>query len=93
MAITLDQGWEFAHRFSERIARFLRKNEQMSNSLICSFLVSDLSESFMVAHFLVSNLSDLLTLLIYHELPEQIAHCHSFVMSDLSDSLTVAHLS
>ena len=27
------QGWEFAHRFSERIARFLRKNERMSDSL------------------------------------------------------------
>ena len=23
-----NQGWEFAHRFSEQIARFLRKNEQ-----------------------------------------------------------------
>ena len=27
------QGWEFAHRFSERIARFLQKNERMSDSL------------------------------------------------------------
>ena len=27
------QGWEFAHRFSERIARLLQKNEQMSDSL------------------------------------------------------------
>ena len=52
------QGWEFARRFSERIACFLRKNEQMSdslkkmsNSLIRSFLVSDLSKSLMVAHF------------------------------------------
>ena len=49
------QGWEFAHRFSERIARFLPKNERMSNwlkktsdLLIFSFLVSDL---LMVAHF------------------------------------------
>ena len=25
------QGWEFAHQFSELIARFLRKNEQMSD--------------------------------------------------------------
>ena len=31
--MTVTQGWEFAHRFSERIARFLPKNEQMSNSL------------------------------------------------------------
>ena len=52
------QGWEFAHRFSERIARFLRKNERMSDSLkktsnllISSFLVSDLSEPLMVANF------------------------------------------
>ena len=51
-------GWEFAHRFSEQIARFLPKNERMSDSLkkisdslISSFLVSDLSESLMVAHF------------------------------------------
>ena len=27
------QGWEFAYRFSERIARFLRKNQRMSDSL------------------------------------------------------------
>ena len=49
------QGWEFTHRFSERIARVLPKNERMSNwlkktsdLLIFSFLVSDL---LMVAHF------------------------------------------
>ena len=63
------QGWEFAHRFSERIARFLPKNEQVAQKnerfahlLIFSeqperfahghsFLVSDLSDSHMVAHF------------------------------------------
>ena len=50
------QGWEFAHRFSERIARFLPKNKQMSDSrqktrdsLICSFLVSDLSDLLKIA--------------------------------------------
>ena len=45
------QGWEFAHRFSERIGRFLPKNERMSDSLkkraIRSFLVSDLSDERM----------------------------------------------
>ena len=53
-----DLGWEFAHRFSERIGRFLRKIERperfaqkTSDSLIRSFLVSDLSKSLMVAHF------------------------------------------
>ena len=45
------QGWEFACPFSEQIARFLHKNEQMSDSLkktshllIRSYLVSDLSD-------------------------------------------------
>ena len=53
------QGWEFAHLISARIARFLSKNERMSdslkkmsNSLIRSFLVSDLSDSLTIAHFL-----------------------------------------
>ena len=64
------QGWEFAHRFSERIALFLHKNEQMihslkktSNLLIYherpermaqarSFVLSNLSNLLMVAHFL-----------------------------------------
>ena len=57
--MNIEQGWEFAHRFSERIARFLPKNERMSdllkktnNLLIRSFLVSDLSDSLTIAHFL-----------------------------------------
>ena len=54
------QGWEFAHRFSEQIARFLQKNERMSDLLkatsdllIRSFLVRGLSsEQFAhIAHF------------------------------------------
>ena len=55
------QGGEFAHRFSERIARFLLKNEEMSNSLkkieqfahslIFGFGYSNLSDLLMVAHF------------------------------------------
>ena len=55
----IHHGWDFAHLFSERIARFLPKNEQMSdslkkisNSLICSFLVSNLSNLLTIAHFL-----------------------------------------
>ena len=31
--MNIEQGWEFAHRFSERIARFLPKNERMSDLL------------------------------------------------------------
>ena len=69
--LSYSQGWEFAHRFSERIAHFLRKmsklairskNEQFAQSLIFgerpegfahgrSFLVNNLNESLMVAHF------------------------------------------
>ena len=56
--IVKNQSWKFAHWFSELIARFLQNNEQMSDllkktsdSLIRSFLVSNLSESLMVAHF------------------------------------------
>ena len=55
----IEQGWQIAHRFSERIARFLPKNERMSDSLkktsdslIRSFLVCDLSDSLTIAHFL-----------------------------------------
>ena len=32
------QGWESAHRFSERIARLLRKNERTSDSLTVTHL-------------------------------------------------------
>ena len=53
------QGWEFAHLISGRVPRFLSKNERMSDSLekmidslIRSFLVSDLSYSLTIAHFL-----------------------------------------
>ena len=56
---TDDQGWEFAHMTSEQIALFLPKNERMSDllkkmsdSLIRLFLVSDLSDLLMIAHFL-----------------------------------------
>ena len=34
--VIISQGWDFAHRFSERIAGFLRKNEQMSYSLMAA---------------------------------------------------------
>ena len=49
---SITQGWEFTQLISERIAGFLSKNEQMSDSLIRSFLVSDLSDSLTIAHFL-----------------------------------------
>ena len=63
-----NQGWKFAPRFSEKMARFLQKNEHMSNSLkkqtsdllILSFLVSDLS-NLLILSFLESHLSESLT--------------------------------
>ena len=75
------QGWEFAHLISERIARFLSKNERMSDSL------KKMSDS-LIRSFLVSEMSDSLTLLISSERFEQIAHGHSFLVSEMSDSLT-----
>ena len=61
------QGWEFAHLFSKRIARFLPKKEQMSDSLkkneqfTHSLIFGELPERF--AHdrsFPLSNVSELL---------------------------------
>ena len=45
------QGWEFAHLISknEGMSDTLKK---ISDSLIRSFLVSDLSDSLTIAHFL-----------------------------------------
>ena len=64
------QGWEFAHQFSEQIARFLRKNERSERFAHgLSFLVSDLNRSF-----LVSKLSNSLTSLNFGERPERFAH-------------------
>ena len=75
------QGWEFAHLNSEWIAHFLSKNERMSNSL------KKMSDS-LIRSFLVSEMSDSLTSLISSERSEQIAHGRSFLVSDLSDSLS-----
>ena len=66
-ALQQNQGWEFAHRFSERIARFLPKNERMSD------LLKKMSDS-LIQSFLVSDLSDSLTLLIFCERPERFTH-------------------
>ena len=75
------QGWEFTHQFSKRIARFLPKNERMSNSLkkmsdslIRSFLVSDLSDSLTIAHFLWATWGNRSFLLIFGERPERFTH-------------------
>ena len=75
------QGWEFAYRFSERIARFLRKNYWMSDSFKKT---SDL----LSRSFLVSALSDSTWSLIFGEQHERFAHGRSFLVSNLRDSLT-----
>ena len=78
------QGWEFAHLFSERIARFLPNSERMSDSLSHSFLVSDLSDS------LNSSERPSLRSLILGEQLERIANSCSYLVSNLSETLTVA---
>ena len=75
------QGWEFAHLISERNARFLSKNERMSDSL------KKISDS-LIRSFLVSEMSDWLTSLISSERPERIVHGRSFLVSQMSDLLT-----
>ena len=89
-----NQGWEFAHRFSKRIACFLPKNEKMSDSLkkmsdslIRSFLVSALSDSLTIAHFLWATWANRSWSLIFGEWPERFAHI-AHIGSDMSDSLT-----
>ena len=60
--------------FLSKLLIFLRKNEQMSDLPARSFLVSNLSDSLMVALFLVSDLRDSLTSLIFVEQPERLVH-------------------
>ena len=73
--VLFDEGWEFAHWFSQR------KNERMSD------LLKKTSDS-LIRSFLVSDLSDFSRSLISSEQPEQIAHGCSFLVSHLSNSLT-----
>ena len=75
------QGWEFAHLISERIVRFLSKNERMSA------LLKKMSDS-LIRSFLVSEMSNSLISLISSEQPERVAHGPSFLVSKMSDSLT-----
>ena len=88
------QGWEFAHRFSEQIARFLKKMsdwlKKTSDSLICSFLVS-IEQPERIAHgcsFLVSDLSESLMVAHFWWVTWAIRSHRSFLVSDLSDLLT-----
>ena len=89
---TFQQGWEFAHRFSERITHFLRKNERMSdllrkNELLAHlFIFGEQPEWF--AHgpsFLVSDLTEAL---IFGDQHERFAHIAHFWWA-LSDLLTL----
>ena len=58
---TLFQGWEFAHLISEQIARFLSKNERMSDSLKkMSDSLKKMSDA-LIRSFFVSEMSDSLT--------------------------------
>ena len=71
---------------------FFLAKEQMSNSLICSFIISDLSKSLMVTHLSWATWAIRSWSLFWHEQPERFAHSPSYVLSDLRESLTLAHL-
>ena len=64
----------------------------LSESLIRSFPLSNLSKSLAVAHLSWATWAIGSRSLISSERPEWFAHGHSFVLSDLSKSLTVNHL-
>ena len=73
-----------------------RVNEQFahkkpSDLLICSFMMSDLSESLTVALLSWVTWAICSWSLFCHERLEQFAHSCSFVLSDLSETLTVTH--
>ena len=88
------QGWEFAHQFSERITRYLQKNEQMSNlsNLLISLIKKEgMSESLF---FLKKKMSIKCTQKYdFSQIFLSESLICSFIMSDLRESLTVAHLS
>ena len=65
--------------------------KKMSYSLILSFLVSNLSDSLMIAHFLWGTWANRSWSLIFGERSEQIAHDRSFPLRDLCKWLMVAH--
>ena len=105
--ISILQGREFAHQFSERIANFLWKNERiMSEWAICSNCSLKRGNEG-IAWFFFKLMKKhqkrskkyhfsqifLSELLFYHERPEWMAHGRFFDMSNLSDLLTFAHLS
>ena len=69
--------------------RFAKKT---SDSLICSFIMSDLSKSLKVTLLSWATWAICSRSLFWHERPKRFAHNCSFVLSDLSELLTVAHL-
>ena len=82
---SVNQGWEFAHLIFERITRFLSKNEcmsdslkKMSDSLSRSFLVSNLSNLLTIVHFLWATWANRSWSLIFGEWPEGFAHIAHF---------------
>ena len=81
---TVQQGWEFAHRFSERIALFCPK---MSEWAIRSKKLA--IHSF--THFWWVTWAIRSQLLISSDQCEGIAHGRSFLVNDLSDLLTISH--
>ena len=75
---TFLQGWEFAHLISERIARFLSKNErfaQNNEQFTHSLIFGELPERFALDRsFPLSDLSESLIFGEQHERFTRIAH-------------------
>ena len=75
----------------KRTKRYNFSHIFLSESLIRSFIMSDLIKSLTVTHLSWETWAIRSRLLFWHEQPERFAHSRSFVLSDLSESLTVAH--
>ena len=78
-------------KFCKKIEQIRSSLKKLSDSLIRSFMMSDLSDSLMVAHFLWATLAICSWSLIFFEQTERFAHSRSFLVSDLSNSLTITH--
>ena len=88
----LGKFWSESLVFCERKSKWAISLEKMSDSLICSFILSVLSKLLTIAHLSWVTWVIRSWWLFWHEWPEWFAHSHSYVLSDLSELLTVAHL-
>ena len=82
----------FFFKRSKMYKKYFFSQKNLSESLIRSLIMSDLSDSLTVAHLSWATWAIRSRSLFWHERPERFPRSHSFVLSDLSESLTVAQL-